>query len=147
MFGISVSRRARRNFGRGAAAVEFALVLPLFCAVVFGIIDYGWYFYQRMSIAAAIRDGLRTGVTVSQTATSPNDYVTVATTRAKADLVGSAIDPSAVTWTTATSSSYPTASLTLSATYTPKALINFVPFPSAPATFSMTMMFELQIAP
>ena len=71
---------------RGGAAVEFAIVFPLFCALVFGIIDYGYYFYQRFAMAGAIRDGLRTGVTISQSVASPNDCATVAKTIAATDV-------------------------------------------------------------
>jgi Flp pilus assembly protein TadG len=46
---------------RGAAAVEFALVVPVLLILVFGIIDYGLYFSDSLSartgIAAAARQG------------------------------------------------------------------------------------------
>ncbi|HVZ73630.1 MAG TPA: TadE/TadG family type IV pilus assembly protein [Polyangia bacterium] len=147
MLRVFHARGRHRHSERGGAAVEFAIVLPLFCAVLFGIIDYGWYFYQRMAISAAVRDGLRTGVTISQSATTPNDCASIAIARAKADLTGSALDPTSVTFATSNSSAYPTRAMTLSATYTPKALISFIPFPASAATFSMTMMYEVQVAP
>src|SRR6478672_11218012 len=50
---------ARRHDSRGAAAVEFALVLPVLVALVFGIIQYGIYFWARQSAVAAAREGVR----------------------------------------------------------------------------------------
>ena len=44
---------------RGAAAVEFALVLPLLLIMLFAIIDFGWVLNQQMSVTAAAREGAR----------------------------------------------------------------------------------------
>lgn len=44
---------------RGAVAVEFALVLPVFAMLVFGIIQYGYYFFATQSASAAARDAAR----------------------------------------------------------------------------------------
>ncbi len=143
MLGIGVSRRARRNLERGSAAVEFALVLPIFCAIVFGTIDYGWYFYQRFTLTSAVRDGLRSGVVISQSVASPNDCASVAKARAAADLTQAGLTGTS-TFTTSTASAFPTKTLTLNGTYTFTPLINFVPLPKNNMTYSLTMMFELQ---
>lgn len=50
--------RARPD-DRGAAAVEFALVLVLFLTLVFCIIQYGWYFFQLQGASAGSREGAR----------------------------------------------------------------------------------------
>lgn len=133
--------RPRRNGQRGGAAVEFAIVLPIFCGVVFGIIDYGWFYYQRFTVAAAIRDGLRTGVTVSQTTGDPS---AVAIQRAKDNMTNSGVPYDANMFSTSTTGSYPTKALILTANYTFRPLVNFVPMPKASQTYAMTMMFELQ---
>jgi len=48
---------------RGAAAVEFALILPLLLVLVMGVIDYGVFFGQNLSLQSAAREGARQGVT------------------------------------------------------------------------------------
>ncbi|HEX3698708.1 MAG TPA: TadE/TadG family type IV pilus assembly protein [Polyangia bacterium] len=132
---------AKRDGRRGAAAVEFALVLPLFVAVLFGVIEYGWVFYQNFSVASAVRDGLRVGVTVAAAATP--DPGTTAVKRTQDLLTGVGINPAGVTINAIYNGSTPSKTLTLSATMPYKALIGFVPVPSKIA-YSMTMLLELQ---
>lgn len=49
--------RQRRQ--RGAAAVEFALVLPILLLILLGIIDFGLYFYNDLQLTHAARDAAR----------------------------------------------------------------------------------------
>jgi Flp pilus assembly protein TadG len=51
-------RRARRGEG-GAAAVEFALLAPIVLLLVFGIIQYGLYFWADQGGSDAARDAAR----------------------------------------------------------------------------------------
>jgi Flp pilus assembly protein TadG len=51
-------RTARRRED-GAAALEFALVLPIFVALLFGIISYGWMLSYRQGISQAAAEGSR----------------------------------------------------------------------------------------
>jgi Flp pilus assembly protein TadG len=44
----------------GAAAVEFALVVPILILLVFGIIEFGFVFNQWLSVTHAAREGVRT---------------------------------------------------------------------------------------
>lgn len=48
---------------RGAALVEFTLVLPLLLALVFGIVDFGRAFQSWITITNAAREGARLGAT------------------------------------------------------------------------------------
>ncbi|MEN8114152.1 MAG: TadE/TadG family type IV pilus assembly protein [Actinomycetota bacterium] len=52
----------RRRNERGAAAVEFAIVLPLLVLLVFGIMEAGWMFAQQVEIRNAAREGARVAV-------------------------------------------------------------------------------------
>ena len=45
---------------RGAAAVEFALVLPLLVLLVAGIADFGRAYYLQTTLSGAAREGVRT---------------------------------------------------------------------------------------
>jgi len=62
-----VARDSQRR--RGAAVVEFAVVLPLLLTILFGIIEYGWVFMCRQTLQTAAREGCR--IAVLQTETAP----------------------------------------------------------------------------
>lgn len=49
----------------GLAAVEFALVLPVLVALLFGIVVTGMVFIGRMQVQAASREGARAGAVAS----------------------------------------------------------------------------------
>jgi Flp pilus assembly protein TadG len=55
--------RGRRGAEDGAAAVEFALVSVLLFTLLFGILQYGYYFYQLNSANAASREAARLAAT------------------------------------------------------------------------------------
>lgn len=50
----------RINAEDGAAAVEFALVLPVLILLVFGIVEFGLVFNRWLSVTHAAREGVRT---------------------------------------------------------------------------------------
>jgi Flp pilus assembly protein TadG len=60
--------RSRGGGDRGAAAVEFALVLPVLLLVIFGIIDFGRLLYAKITLAEAAREGARAAALVSEDA-------------------------------------------------------------------------------
>jgi hypothetical protein len=53
--------RLRRPHLRGQSLVEFALVLPIFAILLFGIIDFGRYVYTANAINNGAREGARSG--------------------------------------------------------------------------------------
>jgi Flp pilus assembly protein TadG len=71
-----VMRPFRRRRGdrseRGAVAVEMAIVTPLLVLLIFGIIEFGLFFRESLTIASAVTSAARTGATMG--------------TRAEADL-------------------------------------------------------------
>ncbi len=54
-----VSRFRRRRDQGGAAAVEFALILPIMLLLLFGLIQYGYYFYAMQAGSSAVGDAAR----------------------------------------------------------------------------------------
>jgi Flp pilus assembly protein TadG len=53
------SGRAAATGDRGAAAVEFALLLPVLLLIVFGIIDFGRALNAQITLTQAAREGAR----------------------------------------------------------------------------------------
>ena len=62
---------ARLRDESGAAAVEFAIVVPVLLLVVFGVIDFGRAFWTINVATAALREGARVGA-VQPTCTNPS---------------------------------------------------------------------------
>ena len=57
-----MTRQARRGSAdseRGAAAVEFALLLPLLVLLIFGMIDFGRAINAQITLTQAAREGAR----------------------------------------------------------------------------------------
>lgn len=57
---------------RGAAVVEFAIVLPLLIVLTFGIIEFGIIMYDKAMVTNACREGARAGIVLRLTETG--DY-------------------------------------------------------------------------
>ena len=99
--GKACYRRRRRGVicgGQdGAALVEFALVLPLFLILVFGIISFGLLFNHKLSLTDGAREAGRFGATLPVTNFAASgdpmqDWLDTITARAIADATGS-LDP------------------------------------------------------
>lgn len=52
--------RTRRT-GRGSAAVEFAMTMPVMALLLLGTIEYGWYFTQLAWLNSITREAARYG--------------------------------------------------------------------------------------
>ena len=82
MFGRSIlkSKAARRRFGRnqsGSAAVEFAIVVPVFLMTMFSIFEVGWFYYVNSIVDASVTNGarmIRTGQIQSSGGTPDDQY-------------------------------------------------------------------------
>jgi len=55
-------REGRLRRDGGSAAVEFALVLPLFLLLLSLILEYGWYFTNWLTLANGVSEGARAGI-------------------------------------------------------------------------------------
>lgn len=122
-----VRLRARRRES-GAAAVEFALVAPIFLYVLIGIIQYGFYFYamqagtsavgevtRRMTVGDCQTSGqvqtlLYGRLGAATTATSASG-VTVVPTYTKADGTTGTASPGEIGGTVTLSATFPTVNL------------------------------------
>ena len=60
--------RSYRKKRRGAAAVEFAVVAPIFLLLVFGMIEYGRMVMVQQVLTNASREGARVAVLDGSTA-------------------------------------------------------------------------------
>jgi hypothetical protein len=91
-----------RSRGRGQALVEFALVLPIFLLILFGLIDIGRYVYVSNAFAEAARDAARSGAVEQWKYNCPSsvpvgsqDRLTCTKAIAQDRLVGYTFDPAA----------------------------------------------------
>ncbi|MFP5255711.1 MAG: TadE/TadG family type IV pilus assembly protein [Acidimicrobiia bacterium] len=79
------SERARRKWARGergAALIEFALIAPVLFLLIFGIIEFGWAFFQMLDIRHGAREGARLAAVNFKSSSSPSP----------ADQVGEIVD-------------------------------------------------------
>jgi Flp pilus assembly protein TadG len=77
-----------RRRERGAAAVEFALVLPVFLAFIFGILEGGRLMEAQQAVTAAARAGAREAALSGSTTASTNAAALGALTAAAISTVG-----------------------------------------------------------
>jgi Flp pilus assembly protein TadG len=74
MPGPRIRRRARASQS-GAAAVEFGLVVLPLMLLLFGIIQYGFYFWSMQAGSAAVRDAAREAAVGNLTCSELTTYV------------------------------------------------------------------------
>lgn len=55
---LGLNRHSARQ-ETGAAAVEFAIILPVLLLIIFGIIEFGFVFNSQIAITQAAREGVR----------------------------------------------------------------------------------------
>lgn len=76
-----MARPLPRRHRRGANAIEFALILPVYLALMSGIFDYGWMFYYKSAMDSAVAYGCRQGSVVDPGTAEVNMPVVLSTAR------------------------------------------------------------------
>jgi len=78
-------RRTRTRDETGQTMAEFAIVLPVLCVLLFGIIQLGIVFNNYVTLTDAVRAGARTAA-VSRNDADPTGATTTAVRTSAADL-------------------------------------------------------------
>jgi Flp pilus assembly protein TadG len=117
----------RQRTRRGANAVEFALTLPIFLALVLGTMDYGLIFMTQAGLDSAVSIGCREGAMIDPLLADP-------TSVAKANVTDlakywCADTPCNITVTDSGGATAPTRTLECRISRETKAIIGFVPAP------------------
>ncbi len=82
---VHPARRPRSQ--RGAAAVEFALVLPVLLALLVGMVDMGLMLYDKAVITHASREGARAGIVLRNPKLSNAAIASIVQQHAQANLI------------------------------------------------------------
>jgi hypothetical protein len=80
---------------RGAEILEAALVLPIVLSLIFGMVEFAYYFHIEHTIEAAAREAARTAC-VYTNAVNQDGYQATATSRCNTILQGGGVDPAKV---------------------------------------------------
>ena len=116
--------KTRRS--RGMAAVELALVLPLFLVMVFGMVEFSLMLYDKAVITNASREAARAGIVASSPKLTIGQIQTVATNYCSTSLIslGAAAVPTVTV--TGAGGGYGTAlSVTVSFVYSSTGVLSF----------------------
>ena len=111
---------------RGMAAVELALVLPLFLVMVFGMVEFSLMLYDKAVITNASREAARAGIVASSPKLTIGQIQTVATNYCSTSLIslGGAAVPTVTV--TGAGGGYGTAlSVTVSFVYSSTGVLSF----------------------
>jgi Flp pilus assembly protein TadG len=131
-----MTRFRRRRDENGAAAVEFALVLIPMLILVFGLIQYGWYFYAMQSGSSAVGDASRRVAvgncqTVAQVQTLLKNHLGAATTASSASAITTTVTYTKADGTTMAAPGEIGGSVTVTATFPTLNLhFPFIPVPN-----------------
>jgi Flp pilus assembly protein TadG len=129
-------RYKRRRDEGGAAAVEFALVLLPMLYLVFGLIQYGWYFYAMQSGSSAVGNAARRVAvgncqTVSDVQTLLKNQLGSATTASSASSISTTVTYTNTDGSADTSPGHVGGSVTVTATFpTLNMHFPFIPVPN-----------------
>jgi Flp pilus assembly protein TadG len=87
-----MSQRAHKKNERGQTMVEFALVLPIFVVLLFGIVQFGIAFNNYITLTDAARAGARKAA-VSRNASDPAGECKAAVMAAADNLDSAVLEP------------------------------------------------------
>ncbi len=79
------SRRTRHQ--RGAAAVEFALLLPVLMAMLMGALEMGLILYDKAVLTNATREGARAGIVLRNPKPTVNEITSVVLQKSQTSLI------------------------------------------------------------
>lgn len=113
----------RKRNERGAVAAEFALLLPVFLLILFGIIEFGMMMYGREIVTNAAREGARAGIVQGPPKRTSGEITTIANNY----LQGTGINQADVTFTPTGAGLANPSTLTVTAQYTYNFLIPYIP--------------------
>lgn len=113
----------RKLHERGAVAAEFALLLPVFLLILFGIIEFGMLMYGREVVTNAAREGARAGIVQGPPKRTSGEITTIANNY----LTGTGINQADVTFTPAGVGLASPNMLTVTAVYNYNFLIPYIP--------------------
>lgn len=139
----------RTSTERGAAAVEFALVMPLLLLLVFGIIQYGYILSFRQALSQAAAEGARAAA-VAPASMSATDKQAAARNAAQQALSSYGVTCGSSVMTCAISiipcprdSTKTCAQVALTYDYEERPLMPSVPFVPVPDALSYTAVAEV----
>lgn len=115
---MNCKRFAKRK-RTGAEVLEMALMMPILIALIFGMVEFGWFFYLQHNLQAAAREGARKGSTLNATDTD-------AVNQARAFLT--AANLAAGSFTVSSSTSGDTITVTVQATWGNVGILHLYPF-------------------
>ena len=107
----------------GAVAAEFALLLPVFLLILFGIIEFGMMMYGREIVTNAAREGARAGIVQGPPKRTSGEITTIANNY----LQGTGINQADVTFTPTGAGLATPNTLTVTAQYNYNFLIPYIP--------------------
>jgi Flp pilus assembly protein TadG len=108
---------------RGAAAAEFAILLPVLLTILFGIIEFGMIMYSREVVTNASREGARAGIVQGPPKRTEGEIIAIANNY----LTNTGINPGNVTFNVAGEGLVNPNTLTVTATYPYSFLIPWIP--------------------
>lgn len=129
------ARRARR----GGAAIELALTAPILFSMATGVVEWGWFMNQQVSVVQAARDAARAGALTADAGEAPS----VAIERFNDRLTEIGADPTQSTVAAVVGDSSAGSVLTVSVEVPYPALLGFLPTPDR-LRASTTMRLEGQ---